>query len=110
MNDNISSDLDRKKELQDNNTKDNNLNKKRKHSQLEKNIIKLNYLSNLKIRKKYNCTKKIYEKSVINWLLNNANCQGNTPSKKVTKEYQNLQFIIKIIYYFFASQHFQILP
>ena len=74
MNDNISSDLDRKKELQDNNIKDNNLNKKRKHSQLEKNIIKLNYLSNLKIRKKYNCTKKIYEKSVINWLLNNANC------------------------------------
>ena len=48
--------------------------KKPKHSKLEKSIIKLNYLSNLKIRKKYNCTKKTYEKCIITFLLNNANC------------------------------------
>ena len=48
--------------------------KKRKLTQFEKDIIKVNYLSNLKIKKKYNCTKKTYEKNVINCLLNNANC------------------------------------
>ena len=48
--------------------------KKPKHSIIEKDIIKLNYLSNLKIRKKYNCTKKSYEKCIITLLLNNANC------------------------------------
>ena len=47
---------------------------KHKHSKMEKSIIKLNYLSKLKLRKKYNCTKKIYEKCIITLLLNNANC------------------------------------
>jgi hypothetical protein len=49
--------------------------KKRKLSQLEKTIIKLNYLSNLKIKKKYDCTKKIYDKNIVEFLLNNANCR-----------------------------------
>ena len=48
--------------------------KKRKLSQLEKDVIKLNFLSNLKIKKKYNCTKKSYDHFVVNCLLNNANC------------------------------------
>ena len=57
------------------NNKDNNKEiKKRKLSKFEKDIIKLNYLSNLKIKKKYNCTKKLYEKNIISYLLNNANC------------------------------------
>ena len=59
------------------NSKDNNNNKaikKRKLSKFEKDIIKLNYLSNLKIKKKYNCTKKLYEKNIISYLINNANC------------------------------------
>ena len=37
-------------------------------------IKKLYYLSNLKIRKQYNCTKKQFEKNIITYLLNNANC------------------------------------
>ena len=48
--------------------------KKTKLSPLEKSIIKLNYLSNLKLRKQYNCTKKSYEKCIITLLLNNASC------------------------------------
>ena len=48
--------------------------KKNKLSEIEKCIKKLNYLSNLKIRKKYNCTKKLYEKCIISFLLNNASC------------------------------------
>ena len=48
--------------------------KKKKLSNLEKSILKLNYLSNLKMRKKYNCTKKYYEKCIITFLLNNASC------------------------------------
>ena len=70
MNDNILLDLNVKEESQESNKPK----KKRKLSQFEKNIIKLNYLSNLKIRKKYNCTKKTYEKFIISCLLNNANC------------------------------------
>ena len=37
-------------------------------------IKKLNYLSNLKIRKKYNCTRVKYENYIIEYLLNNADC------------------------------------
>ena len=48
--------------------------KKRKLSKFEKDIIKVNYLSNLKMRKNYNCTKKSYEKIIVNYLLNNASC------------------------------------
>ena len=55
-------------------TNDEPTKKKRKLSALEKSIKKLNYLSNLKIRKKYNCTKKSYEKCIISFLINNANC------------------------------------
>ncbi len=70
MNGNTQTDLNKKEEQQDScKTK-----KKRKLSQLEKDIIKLNYLSNLKIKKKYNCTKKTYDKNVISILLNNAYC------------------------------------
>ena len=54
--------------------KEESLKKKPKLTPLEKSIIKLNYLSNLKIRKQYNCTKKSYEKCIITFLLNNANC------------------------------------
>ena len=54
--------------------KEESLKKKPKLTPLEKSIIKLNYLSNLKIRKKYNCTKKSYEKCIITFLLNNSNC------------------------------------
>ena len=71
MNEKIISDSNNKENGIDN---DNKQIKKRKLSQLEKDIIKLNYLSNLKIKKQYNCTKKFYEKNVISYLLNNANC------------------------------------
>ena len=70
MTENILLDLN----INGNNKDNNNTKKKRKLSQLEKDIIKLNYLSNLKIKKEYNCTKKIYEKTIITYLLNNANC------------------------------------
>ena len=63
------SDLNKKSENTDEPSK-----KKHKLSQIEKSIIKLNYLSNLKIRNKYNCTKKSYEKCIISFLINNANC------------------------------------
>ena len=63
--------------------------KKHKLSQIEKSIIKLNYLSNLKIRKKYNCTKKTYEKCIISFLINNANCH----LVSVFKEKMLLDFI-----------------
>ena len=63
--------------------------KKHKLSQIEKSILKLNYLSNLKIRKKYNCTKKTYEKCIISFLINNANCH----LVSVFKEKMLLDFI-----------------
>ena len=63
--------IDSNKNLENNNDPSK---KRHKLSQIEKSIIKLNYLSNLKIRKKYNCTKKTYEKCIITILLNNANC------------------------------------
>ena len=112
------------------NNKDNNkATKKRKLSKFEKDIIKLNHLSNLKIRKKYNCTKKLYEKNIISYLLNNANCHlvSIFKKKKLTdyvdeflrrqysieesneKESQNSQFITKIIYYFSVKLLFLIL-
>ena len=71
MKENLISDLDAKEE-EDHEAK--KPKKKRKLSQLEKDIIKLNYLSNLKIKKKYNCTKKFYEKCAISYLLNNTSC------------------------------------
>ena len=46
--------------------------KKRKHTQLEKDIIKLHYLAKLKMKKKCNSTKKIYQKSIVDNLLSNA--------------------------------------
>ena len=70
MNDNCILNLNYKEEEQENQIPK----KKRKLSQIEKDIIKLNYLSNLKIIKNYNCSKKKYEKYIINNLLNNANC------------------------------------
>ena len=70
MKDNISSNLIQE-ELKDNNNK---VNKRKKLSDLEKSIIKVNYLANLKIKNKYNGTKKIYEKYIINLLINNSNC------------------------------------
>ena len=70
MNGQISSDLNNLEQFEDNSKPK----KKRKLSQLEKDIIKLNYLSNLKIKKHYNCTKKTYDKYIINCLLNNSNC------------------------------------
>ena len=99
MNDNTSSDFDIKKESQGN-RKDNNTNKKRKHTPLEKDILKLNYLSKLKIKKQYNCTKRIYEKNVINWLLNNANCHlvSQFKEKMLTDyidEFLRREYIIK---------------
>ena len=54
---------------------ENNIQKqKRKLSQIEKDIKKLNYLSFFKIKKKYDSNKKAYEKIIINILLNNVNC------------------------------------
>ena len=41
---------------------------------LKECIKKLNYLSNLKIRKNYNCTPVKYENYIIEYLLNNADC------------------------------------
>ena len=70
MNDNCILNLNYKEEEQENQIPK----KKRRLSQIEKDIIKLNYLSNLKIIKNYNCSKKKYEKYIINNLLNNANC------------------------------------
>ena len=70
MNDNCILNLNYKEEEQENQVQK----RKRKLSQIEKDIIKLNYLSNLKILKNYNCLKKKYEKYIINNLLNNANC------------------------------------
>ena len=70
MNDNCILNLNYKEEEQENQIPK----RKRKLSQIEKAIIKLNYLSNLKIIKNYNCSKKKYEKYIINNLLNNANC------------------------------------
>ena len=52
-----------------------NNNKKSKNNLSMKDYIKkVNYLSNLKIRKKYNCTPSQYEKYVVEYLLNNADC------------------------------------
>ena len=70
MNDNCILNLNYKEEEEENKIPK----KKKKLSQIEKDAIKLNYLSNLKIIKNYNCTKKKYEKYIINNLLNNANC------------------------------------
>ena len=41
---------------------------------LKECIKKLNYLSNLKIRKNYNCTPVKYENYIVEYLLNNADC------------------------------------
>ena len=60
----------------------NNTQKKRKHTQLEKDIIKLHFLSNLKLKKLYNCTKKSYEKIIVGYLLNNAGCNLVTTFKE----------------------------
>ena len=37
-------------------------------------IKKLNYLSNIKIKKKYNCTPEKYERFIVEYLLNNIDC------------------------------------
>ena len=37
-------------------------------------IKKLNYLSNIKIQKKYNCTPEKYERFIVEYLLNNIDC------------------------------------
>ena len=72
----------------ENSKTENNSKKKRKLSQLEKDIIKVNYLSNLKIKKNYNCTKKFYEKIIIGNLLNNANCHiVSTFKEKMLTDY-----------------------
>ena len=47
---------------------------KKKYSPFIKSLKKLEFLANLKLTKKYNCTKKSYEKSIICNLLSNANC------------------------------------
>ena len=52
-----------------------NNNKKSKNNlSLKDYIKKLNYLSNLKIHKKYNCTPSQYENYVVEYLINNADC------------------------------------
>ena len=48
--------------------------KHKKSSQLNKDIKKLYFLSNLKMRKKYDINPKKYNKFVINTLLNSENC------------------------------------
>ena len=47
---------------------------KKGNNSLKDYIKKLYYLSNLKIRKKYNCTPTKYENYIIDYLLNNADC------------------------------------
>ena len=47
---------------------------KKKLPPFVKSLKKLQFLANLKLTKKYNCTKKSYEKCIIGNLLNNANC------------------------------------
>ena len=46
----------------------------KKNLSLKECINKLNYLSNNKIQKKYNCTPEKYERIIVEYLLNNIDC------------------------------------
>ena len=65
---------DLSKEIVSSKNNNNKISPRKENLSLKDCIKKLNYLSNLKIRKKYNCTPVKYENYIVDYLLNNADC------------------------------------